>query len=209
MPIPLEFKTEYAPGTDKAVDWVLLAPKGQGHERTQTWHRVSKLRPPDGLTKKEREAPSWLAMCARWEQSIGPAYEAWRKGEEIPAEGTPLAAWSGITVEQAEILKKMHVRTVEDVRELDDRTLSELRWPNARRMPELAAQFLASRDVVKRDNDAADMRERLAAMEELIAAQAQEIERAKSEKPKPKRGRPRKEPEPPHNEIPAGDEVGA
>ena len=190
MTIPVQFKTEYPVGRDP-VDWVELAPKGAAFERVRSWHRVERLRPPDNLTEKDKESLYWQVILARW-SVIGPAYEAWKAGHTLPETGTPLAAWSAISPEQAEVLRKMRVLTVEDVRDLDDRTLTELRFPNARRLPELAAQFLASKDVTDRDAEAAELRERLAAMEELLEAQAAAMKAdAFQEQPK-RRGRPPK-----------------
>lgn len=196
MPIPVEFKTEYPP-TGDPVDWVLLAPRGAAFEKVRSWHRVSKLMPPERLTDKDKDSMHWQVMLGRWEQ-IGPKYKAWKEGQEIPEDGTPLAAWSAITPQQAEVLRKMRIMTVEHVRDMDDRSLTELRFPNARRLPELAAQFLASRDVVSRDEEMASMREKMEAMEEMLAERTRADNEPDSAEqasagPKPRRGRPPKQ----------------
>ena len=41
----LQFKQEYRPGRDP-IDWVLLAPQGEDHQKTQTWKRVRGMMPP-------------------------------------------------------------------------------------------------------------------------------------------------------------------
>jgi len=63
---------------------------------------------------------------------------------------------------------------------------SRLPFPNARQLPKLAADFLASVGEAEKDRELAEMRERMAAMEEMLA-EAGAVKRGP--------GRPRKEPE--------------
>lgn len=179
----LEFKTEYAPGKD-GVDLVLLAPKGEGHLKTQTWKRVKTLIPPENVDDATKASATYQDMAAKW-YVIGPAYDAWKAGNELPETGTPLAAWSGVTNDMARALVAMGIKTVEDVRDMGDGAISKLAFPNARKLPELAGKFLEGKDLAQRDAENADLKERLAAMEEMLAETLE----------KPKRGRPKKEPE--------------
>ena len=178
----LEFKTLYEVGKEP-VDMVLVAPKGEGHQKTQTWHRVSKLRPPAGVDDSTRDSLSYQDMEAKW-SVIGPAYEAWKDGNELPESGTPLAAWSGVNTEMATALRAMGFKTVEDVRDMGDGAISKLPFPNARKLPELAGKWLDGADSAAKDVENAELKERLAALEELLA-----------ETTKPKRGRPPKQTE--------------
>ena len=177
----LEFKTQYRPNKEP-VDMVLVAPQGEGHQKTQTWHRVSKLEPPADADANVRDSMSYKDMEAKW-TLIGPAYDAWKKGAEIPETGTPLAAWSGVSVEQAAALRQMGIKTVEDVRDMGDGAIQTLRFPNARKLTELAAGFLSGADKAAADAENAELKERIAAMEEMLA----------SSMDKPRRGRPKKE----------------
>ena len=177
----LEFKTLYAIGKEP-VDMVLVAPKGEGHLKTQTWHRVSKLRPPANADESARDSLSYQDMAAKW-SLIGPAYDAWKDGNELPESGTPLAAWSGVTAEMAQAMRSMGFKTVEDVRDMGDGAVSKLPFPNARKLPELAAKWLEGTDSAVKDAENAELKERLAALEELLSERTQE---------KPKRGRPKK-----------------
>lgn len=176
----LQFKTEY-PAGKKPVDMVLIAPKGEGHLKTQTWHRVSKLVPPKDVDDTTRESLSYQDMAAKW-SIIGPAYEAYKAGNEIPESGTPLAVWNYVTPEMAGALKAMGIKTVEDVRDMGDGAVSRLPFPNARKLPELARKFLDGSDAAQKDAENAELKERLAALEELLAERVE----------KPKRGRPPK-----------------
>lgn len=177
--IIVDFRTSFSNG--KAVDMVCLAPPGEAFERTNTWHRIKDLTPPENPTTEQAESPTYAAMIARWEQ-IGPAYDKWRKGEEIPDNGMPLAAWSGVSPEQAALLKKMGARTVEAVAELNPESAAKMPFPNARKLPELAKEFLASRGTTELQTKLEAALERMAAMEELLESQ-----------PKRGPGRPRKE----------------
>lgn len=176
----IEFKEDYSSG--KAVDMVLIAPIGEAHQKTQTWHRVDKLRPTGKMKANVRNADSLVALEARW-SVIGPAFDAWKSNSAIPETGTPLAAWSGVTSDQAGFLKGMGMLTVEDVASASVEAVAKLPFPNARKLPELAKAFLSSEDETKKDKRIAEMEERMAAMTEMLEAQMAG---------KPKRGRPEK-----------------
>lgn len=188
----IEFKQVIRPGREP-VDMVLLGPQGAGNDRTRTWHRVDKIRPPetrkDGqpLGDSEKASLSYKDMVAKW-TVIGPKYEAWKAGNAIPENGTPLAAWAAISQEQGERLKQLGIVTVEGVAEMNDRTTEMLGWPDARKLPGLAKKYLSGQDVAAKDAEIEEMKERMAAqqalLEELLAAQQQAA---------PKRGRPRKD----------------
>lgn len=173
-----KFKTEYPNGRE--TEWVEIAPIGENFDRCRTWHRIKDVKPPAHL---DRDNSSAQAMLARWDV-IGPAYEAWRAGMDIPEGGTALAAWSGVTPEQAEVLVKMGIKTVEDVAAMTEGAVKRLPWPSASKTPALAKAFLDSRTGSAQAEEMALMREKMAAMEEMLAEQA-EAKRGP--------GRPRKE----------------
>jgi len=178
----VKFETRYPPGKDP-VDMVLLAPQGASFEKVQTWYSVESLRPPENPNERVASSDSFMALKARWE-IIEPAYEAWKSGTEIPVNGTPLEAWSGVSPQQVAFLKQMKIMTVEDVRDMDDQSLASCRWPDARRLPKLAADYLSGADLAAKDIEIAEMRERMEAMEAMLAENMAD---------KPKRGRPRKQ----------------
>lgn len=179
----LGFKTEYT--GDRAIDWVEIAPSGEAFDRTHTWHRIKDITPPQNVDDTRRDSMSFKIAEARWER-IRPAYEAYKRGQDLPDDGTPLAAWAGVSPEQVAHLKAMGIKTVEGVRDMGEGAVSRLPFPNAKKLPKLAADFLSSRGEAEKDRMIADMQERMAIMEEMIAA-------GQPEKRGP--GRPRKEPE--------------
>lgn len=162
----VEFKTEYRVGKEPR-DKVLIAPQGPAFEKTQTWHYVNSLRPPEDIDEGEKQSLKYIDMRAKWEV-IGPAYEAWRSGQQLPETGTPLDAWSGVTADQAKFLKRMDIRTVEDVRDMGDAALSQLKFPNARKLPEMAKKWLEGTNAAEKDAEIADLKEKMAAMEEML-----------------------------------------
>lgn len=177
----VKFQTQYRPGKEP-VDKVLVAPVGAAHQKVRTWHRVSKVN-PENVPEDKRDNDSFRDMEAKW-SVIGPAYEAWKSGNEIPESGTPLEAWAGVTTDQAAFLKAMAIRTVEDVRDMGEQAIAAMRWPDARKLPKLAKDYLEGADSAAKDAQIAEMAERMAAMEEMLSQQMND---------KPKRGRPPKE----------------
>jgi hypothetical protein len=178
----VEFKTEYRANRDP-VDMVLIAPIGAAFERQQTWHRVKDLTPPDTQDDAILGSQKFQDIAAKW-TVIGPAYEAWKAGNELPEEGTPLEAWSGVTTEQAKFLKAMGIKTVEAVRDMGDRSVEACRWPNARKMPELAKRWLEGDGEAKKAAKISELEEQIAIMREMLE-EKQEAKRGP--------GRPRKE----------------
>ena len=181
--VVLGFKTEYR--ADRATDWVEIAPAGEAFERTRTWHRIKDIQLPENVDFDRQEGISYKVQKARWDV-IGPKYEAWKRNEALPENGTPLAAWAGVSPEQAEHLKRMGISTVEAVSTMNEGAIARLPFPNAAKLPNLAADWLSSKGEAAKDAELADMRERMAMMEEMLAAQA-------AEKRGP--GRPRKQEE--------------
>jgi len=178
----VEFKTHYRAGKPP-VDMVLLAPAGPAYERTRTWHRIKDLMPPDYVDDTTRNGLSYQALAARWE-IVEPAYAAWKSGNEIPETGTPLGAWPGVTRDQSDSMRRLGVKTVEDVKAMSERALEQLNWPGARELPKLAAAFLDGTSAAEKDAKIEEMQARMEAMEEMLEARVAD---------KPRRGRPPKE----------------
>ncbi|RWI94659.1 MAG: hypothetical protein E5X33_30510 [Mesorhizobium sp.] len=154
-------------------DWVTYSPS-HSPLNTRTTERVRHLLPDPSLMGEDQDGEKLRFMTARWNQ-IEPAYEAFKAGREIPLNGTALAAWSGVTPEQAEVLRTAGIRTVEEVRDLPDGQLDRVRLPNMRDLRKQAGLFLANSDAAKaaereaaKDAQIAELVERQAAMEAMI-----------------------------------------
>ncbi|MGL6208728.1 MAG: hypothetical protein ACRC14_02720 [Paracoccaceae bacterium] len=180
--VVIGFKADYE--NNRETEWVEIAPSGEAFERTRTWHRIKDITPPETVDASRRDSLSHKVLQARWDR-ISPAYQAWKRGQDIPLDGTPLAAWAGVSPEQAAHMRAMGILTVEGVRDMGEGALARLPFPNAKQMPKLAADFLSSKGEADKDRELMEMRERMAIMEEMLAEQS--VKRGP--------GRPKKQPE--------------
>lgn len=169
--VVLGFKSEYR--ADREIDWVEIAPAGEAFERTRTWHRIKDITPPANVDETRANSIGHKVLAARW-AVVEPKYKAWKAGQDIPEDGTPLAAWAGVSPEQAAHLRHMGIKTVEGVRDMNEGAIARLPFPNARKLPQLAAEFLSSKGEAEKDRMIAEMQERMAIMEEMLAAQQPE-----------------------------------
>lgn len=183
----LGFYTKYA--TDKktgernrAIDYVEFAP-AQALNAQSTTERVEFLRP--NFTEDDDDNPlkatKRMHMEAIW-SAIGPAYEAWKKGFEIPTDGTPLAAWAGITADQANALRKLAIYTVEDLASLTDDKFARVPMPNVRQVRDLARKYLASDGDTKTAERLNDLESSNKALSEQLEA-AMELLKEQQAKP--------------------------
>lgn len=87
-----------------------------------------------------RVTPEWLQA----NDQFRPAYDAWKRGQQVSATGTPLEDWTGIGRAQVVQAKSLNIFTVEQLAELDDHGLRNLGM-GARELQEKAKLFLARR----------------------------------------------------------------
>lgn len=153
--------------------WVTYSP-AHSPLNTQTTERVRLMLPDPEKMGEDTDGEKLRFMSARWAQ-IEPAFRAFLDGQEIPINGTALAAWPGITPEQADGLRSAGLRTVEEVANLAENLLEKVRLPNMRDLRTQAKLFLENSDAAKaaeevaaKDQIIAEMSERMAAMEALL-----------------------------------------
>lgn len=153
--------------------WVSYSPAHSPLNTVNT-ERVRVMYPDPTRMGEDQDGEKLRFMSHRWAQ-IEPAFNAFKEGREIPLNGTPLAAWAGITQEQAEVLRQHSLRTVEEVRDLTESQLERVRLPGMRELRNQAKLFLenttasanAAREAEK-DAQIEAMRERMEAMEALL-----------------------------------------
>jgi hypothetical protein len=184
----LRFKTEYN-AAGLGIDWVEFTSKDAMNESGipthTTWEVISRLQPPDQI-ENDDGGLKMAAMRSQWAQ-IEPHYMAWKDGNELPDNGTPLAAWSGVTPEQAEVLRRIGAKSVEAVAGLTEAVLGNPPLPNLREIKRQAQAFIEGRDKSAMASEIATLREQLETALAMMAEEAAE---------KPRRGRPPKETEP-------------
>ena len=104
---------------------------------------------------------------------IQPAYEAWKKNQEAPLEGTPLDAWPGVTPQQVKVMRDYHLRSVEDFAQAPDSTLMKMNFPGIREMQGRAKAFLQAAQ------GQAQIAEALHSRDQMIANLGAELEEMK------------------------------
>jgi hypothetical protein len=164
------FFTEYKKdGTPR--DWVEYGPLSlDGTERTRNIELVVRV-----LDVMDAPRGTNLAIDnARWRADfIRPRYENWKAGRETPEIGTPLAAWNGVSAEQADILKTKGVKTIERLATLTDKDMEAVPLPGMRGIVDDAKRYIASLDTVKvaADLEAKDTRIKLLEAEQSEMAE--------------------------------------
>lgn len=124
------------------------------------------------------ELISWVKTHAELWPSIEPQYRAWKAGLEEPVTGTALEMWPAIQPRMVAMLKLAHIRTVEELADLQDNQLYNIGM-GGRELRDKAIRWLqASRDIgqtaeqlAARDAELTILREQLAELTEIVKAQ--------------------------------------
>lgn len=181
--LPQQFVEKYVKdpdGSHRAVEWVEYFPRGQKKYTIVSARIVDVMRATDGT----------------WE-CLKPYYDAWKEGREAPVFGTPLAAWSGVTPEQAEVLRVNGIKTVEDVAVMNDATMTKVGLPGIRTIRDAAKGWEAAKDTRAVEADMQRMRDEnealRAQMESLMAMMGEQARDNVEEPVKRRPGRPRKD----------------
>ena len=144
----LGFKTTYhrRPDVTDVIerDWVKFAPI---HDIKTVNEEMVHILKPKKIEEWEDDGDKSLKVAAMeylWKQ-IEPHYKAYKEGTEVPLHGIPLAAWAGLSTEQANVLKKEGIRTVEEIASMTESQLNKLMLPNPRSIKTMAISYLESR----------------------------------------------------------------
>lgn len=191
----IQFWTDYEPDPDnpghvRGVDWVKWGKRGDLNTSTNV-DKVARIRKPLNATREDgsrEENPIWEAIKRQ--------YEAWKAGQEVPDDGTPLDAWSALSKAQAQAFKTAGFACIEHIAEMEDSHLQKVRLPDTRRLRDLARAYVAHRNQnapieaalaakdAEMDSMRAEMVEMRAALERLGSDDAEPVRRGP--------GRPRK-----------------
>lgn len=179
--IPLEFWIDHESvnGENVIVEWVKWQKIGNPNHCGEGRVRRVQRHQPD----------IWEALKAY--------YDAWKKNEEVPVDGTPIISWPPVTKKMAEILKTNGFRSVEDFSKATDADLDRIGM-GARGLKNLAIDFVANKSGTKTAGEMVSLKEEIERLKEQIKFLSEANENLKSEAKKvkdvaPKRGRPRKE----------------
>lgn len=169
------------------VDYIILVPAGSAgkliiEEEYESWLRKIK---GDPHRHERRDSPDHnVAMqMARfpdeWIERIESGYKAWKEGQELPLEGTPIKLWPVVSPSQRDKLLSMHIRTVEELAESSDTameafgmggiTLRQRARDYLAAKKEPAAKVSADMEKLRKENES--LIARLKALEEAVATE--------------------------------------
>jgi hypothetical protein len=187
----IKFRTTYhkVPGQQELVarDWVTYSPMHDPKSTTEEMIKV--LMPPEEVTEEEQnKAEKYFLMRELWKQ-IEPGYNAWKKGLEIPVDGTPLSAWAGVTPEQIEVLRPAGVRTVQNLANMTEAQMGKIMLPGIRNLKSTAIEYLSSREKTAQAEEVADLKSKLEVLTQMMAERQDEevaVKRGPGRPPKAK-----------------------
>lgn len=111
----------------KDVDYVVIVPLGSGGKEQieQVYSEWLEQRKRESGRHEIRTGDSSMPMFAsrfpdEWLDKVEKGYAAWKAGQEIPVEGTPLAQWAVLSPSQRQQLIGMGIQTVEQLSQLPD-----------------------------------------------------------------------------------------
>ena len=163
--------------------------------QAQTRDRVEYCAPGMAHIGTTSEYVSLLSKDRTLWPALKASYEAWKNNNAIPENGTPLAAWSGVTSDEAAIFRQQGIRTVEDIAALMDSMMGRIPLPGVRAKRDMAQRFLASSDsrkfetaMAEKDQQIADL---TAKLDNLATMMAERLDA--DDAPRRGPGRPRKE----------------
>lgn len=116
--------------TTKEVDFIILVPHGsEGKTRLEYVYEewLQRVRPHstavnrvDDLVAQESRFPQ------EWLERIEQAYKAWKKGEDMEVEGTPIKNWPVLSPGQVQTCLSMHILSVEELAAASDEAISSM-----------------------------------------------------------------------------------
>lgn len=185
----IKFWTKYKPdgaGGFKGVDMVEYCAVGKANMATTvaTVASLGKLLP----LEPGDENMAIMMAHARW-NSIKPQYDAWKEGRETPIDGTALAAWPGISSDQAEFLRNMGIRTVEEIADASDSIITKIPFPGARELRSSAQAFLKSADKTKVASEITNLTEQNRALTEQLEEMRQIVLEMQEDRNSEKQGK--------------------
>lgn len=174
--IPIEFWTDHedVAGENVLVDWVRWQKIGNPNQQME------------GKIKKVKKfyADVWT--------TLEPYYNAWKKNEQEPVNGTPINNWPPVTKRLSEVLKTNGFRSVEDLSKATDADLGRIGM-GALALRDKAREFVLLKTDTKNAGQIDDLKKTLELMKEKIAYLEEQNEALKEQKEAKRRGRPPKE----------------
>lgn len=144
------------------------------------------------LPRKRKEA-SLGAYNIEWVEHFERQYEAWKKGHELPREGTPVQTWQMANPEQQNRLPALGITTVEDLSAIPDTGLQVIGL-DARYLRDLARNWIAEgQQKGINAQELANAQEKLRQQDDTIHRLESRLAALEEQAPKRGPGRPRRE----------------
>lgn len=150
---------------------------------------------PGSRDNLEKEAKVWLAelrektrqqlIPPNWYDAFNTAYESWKKGEELPENGTPIRGWPVLSPAVQKDLIALGIRTVEDLAALPDGNLGSIGTGAVSYKQKAVAWLEAAKDKGKVIEQVSALSTQVAELVALTKAQAEEIKNLRAQLPKP------------------------
>lgn len=103
--------------TTKDVDMAVVTPIGSKDEIPMFADEWLKLL--DQQVREER-------MPAKWRDQYKDAYNSWKRGQEVPVNGTPIRGWQMVSPAQAANIIAVNILTVEDLAQANGEAIQRL-----------------------------------------------------------------------------------
>lgn len=159
----------------KDVDYAIITPQGS---KDRTEREVSDWFTQLGEQVQQQRFPQ------EWLTHFRAAYEAWKKGCELPLNGTPILTWPVLSPSQVKNCIDAQVRTVEDLAAANEETLGRIgmggrslkdkavSWLSAASGNGKVTEELAALKAAKADSDAraASLEKQLKDLQATVAA---------------------------------------
>lgn len=127
-----------------------------GHYATKD-AEIAIITPAGSKDEVERPVLEWLAqmkqqvfegrMKPEWQQQYVTAYEHWKRGEEIPLNGTPIKGWPLLSPSQQKNIINANIRTVEDLAQANGEAVTRMGMGGLEMKQKAEAWLKAARDV--------------------------------------------------------------
>ena len=155
------------------VDYVLVTPaysKDTFRQRAEKWFAQMELEASKGRLPRQ-----WLDLYQE-------SYKRWKRGEEMPLDGTPIKGWPVITPAQQKMLVSLNVLTVESLAAVNDEGLRRMGM-GAMELKNKARAWLAQAqdkgpltiENAKLQNDIAGLRARNEQLEDRVRELAEKV----------------------------------
>jgi hypothetical protein len=117
---------------------------------------------------------------AEWVNNYKKQYAAFKTGQEMPLNGSPIRGWGIISPAQQDMLIKMHILTVEDLAAANDEGMKQIGLGGLDLKNKAKAWLLQLKDNGALAIQMADLQKKFATQEALINGQNEKLEQLKT-----------------------------